>query len=65
MADREPKTRYTSEIQAMMYTFGDVRTPLPVTAQLIEQIIKKQLINLVIYLYPHLISYNIPCLAVG
>lgn len=31
----------------MMYTFGDVRTPLPVSAQLIEQIVRKQLVDIV------------------
>lgn len=47
MTDKEPKTRYSSEIQAMMYTFGDVRTPLPASAQLVEQVVKKQLIDIV------------------
>lgn len=47
MTDKEPKTRYSSEIQAMMYTFGDVRTPFPASAQLVEQVVKKQLINIV------------------
>lgn len=47
MTDKEPKSRYTGEIQAMMYTFGDVRTPLSSSAQLTEQVIRKQLIELV------------------
>lgn len=47
VGDKEPKSRYTSEIQAMMYTFGDVRTPLTSSAQFIEQVVRKQLIELV------------------
>lgn len=39
--------RYQSEIQAMMYTFGDVRHPLPATTLLIEDIVHSQIIELV------------------
>jgi hypothetical protein len=39
--------RYQSEIQAMMYTFGDVRQPLPSTTLLIEDIVHSQIIELV------------------
>lgn len=31
----------------MMYTFGDVRTPLPMSAHLIEQVVRKQLVDIV------------------
>lgn len=31
----------------MMYTFGDVRVPLPSTAQLVERIVHKQLVDIV------------------
>lgn len=31
----------------MMYTFGDVRTPIPASAQLLEQIVRKQLVDIV------------------
>ena len=45
--------RYQNEIQAMMYTFGDVRHPLQATTLLIEDIIHTQMIELVMneYLY--------------
>ena len=39
--------RYQSEIQAMMYTFGDVRHPLSSTSLLIEDIVHSQIIELV------------------
>lgn len=39
--------RYQNEIQAMMYTFGDVRHPLQATTLLIEDIIHTQMIELV------------------
>ena len=39
--------RYQSEIQAMMYTFGDVRHPLSSTSLLIEDIVHSQMIELV------------------
>ena len=40
--------RYQNEIQAMMYTFGDVRNPLPTTTLLIEDILHCQMIEIVI-----------------
>lgn len=39
--------RYQNEIQAMMYTFGDVRNPLSTTTLLIEDIVHNQIIQLV------------------
>lgn len=39
--------RYQSEIQAMMYTFGDVKHPLSATSLLIEDIVHSQIIELV------------------
>ena len=39
--------RYQNEIQAMMYTFGDVRNPLPGTTMLVEDIVHSQMIELV------------------
>ena len=39
--------RYQSEIQAMMYTFGDVRHPLSSTSLLIGDIVHSQMIELV------------------
>lgn len=39
--------RYQNEIQAMMYTFGDVRQPLSATTLLIEDIVHSQIIELV------------------
>lgn len=46
-ASNNQRYRYQSEIQAMMYTFGDVRHPLPVTTLLIEDIVHCQIIELV------------------
>ena len=39
--------RYQSEIQAMMYTFGDVRHPLSSTSLMVEDIVHSQIIELV------------------
>lgn len=39
--------RYQSEIQAMMYTFGDVKQPLSSTSLLVEDIVHSQIIELV------------------
>ena len=47
-ASNNQRYRYQSEIQAMMYTFGDVRHPLPTTTLLIEDIVHSQIIELVI-----------------
>lgn len=48
-ASTNQRYRYQSEIQAMMYTFGDVRHPLPATTLLIEDIVHSQIIELVKY----------------
>ncbi len=39
--------RYQSEIQAMMYTFGDVKNPLPATTMLVEDIVHSQILEMV------------------
>ena len=39
--------KYQPEIQSMMYTSGDVRNPLPEVTQLMEYIVKTQVIELV------------------
>ena len=41
------EVKYQYEIQAMMYTSGDVRSPLPESTQLMEDIVKNQVIELV------------------
>lgn len=41
------KYRYQPEIQAMMFTFGDARNPLPACTQLIEDIVHSQMIEIV------------------
>lgn len=46
-ASNNQRYRYQSEIQAMMYTFGDVRHPLSSTTLLIEDIVHSQIIELV------------------
>ena len=46
-AGNNQRYRYQSEIQAMMYTFGDVRHPLPATTLLMEDIVHSQIIELV------------------
>lgn len=59
-ASNNQRYRYQSEIQAMMYTFGDVRHPLPAATLLIEDIVHSQIIELVIiqnlYIYYHYFS---------
>jgi hypothetical protein len=39
--------KYVQEIQAMMYTFGDVRNPSADTAELIEDVVHGQLVDIV------------------
>jgi hypothetical protein len=39
--------RYQSEIQAMMYTFGDVKNPVPTTTLLVEDIVHSQIVEMV------------------
>lgn len=41
------KHRYQQEIQAMMFTFGDARNPLPPVTQLVEDIVHNQMIDLI------------------
>jgi transcription initiation protein SPT3 len=41
------KHRYQQEIQAMMFTFGDTRNPLPSVTQLVEDIVHNQMIDLI------------------
>jgi len=48
-ASTNQRYRYQNEIQAMMYTFGDVRHPLSGTSLLVEDIVHSQMIELVIY----------------
>lgn len=58
-ASNNQRYRYQSEIQAMMYTFGDVRHPLPVTTLLIEDIVHSQIIELVILIQFLLFIFNL------
>lgn len=46
-ASNNQRYRYQNEIQAMMYTFGDVRNPLSSTTLLVEDIVLGQMIELV------------------
>lgn len=39
--------RYQSEIQSMMYTFGDIKNPLPATTMLVEDIVHSQILEMV------------------
>lgn len=41
------KYRYQTEIQAMLFTFGNCRIALPETTRLIEEIIRAQMLQLV------------------
>lgn len=40
--------RYASEIQSMLYTFGDAKHPLLVTAHLIEDLVHGELVDLIL-----------------
>lgn len=40
--------KYVQEIQAMMYTFGDVRNPSADTAEFIEDVVHAQLVDIVL-----------------
>ena len=42
-----PKHRYSSEIQSMLFTFGDVRNPLPETVSLVEDLVLSELREIV------------------
>ncbi len=39
--------RYQSEIQAMMYTFGDAKNPIATTTLLVEDIVHSQIVEMV------------------
>jgi hypothetical protein len=41
------KSKYLAEIQSMMYTCGDVRNVLSETAELVEDIVHGQIVELV------------------
>eukprot|EP00118_Oscarella_pearsei_P015111 m.133781 g.133781 ORF g.133781 m.133781 type:complete len:134 (+) comp38128_c0_seq42:2441-2842(+) len=43
---------FQTEIQNMMYAFGDCRNPLPESAALVEDIVRKQICSLVWILTP-------------
>jgi transcription initiation protein SPT3 len=43
-----PKHRYSSEIQSMLFTFGDVRNPLPESVSLVEDLVLRE-IRTIIY----------------
>ncbi|KAJ2235158.1 Transcription initiation protein spt3 [Coemansia sp. RSA 1722] len=40
--------RYTTEIQQMMFVFGEVQDPLPETTMLIEDIVRSQVIEIIV-----------------
>ncbi|KAJ1725612.1 Transcription initiation protein spt3 [Coemansia erecta] len=42
------KYRYTTEIQQMMFVFGEVQDPLPDTTMLIEDIVRSQVIEIIV-----------------
>ncbi|KAJ1647607.1 Transcription initiation protein spt3 [Coemansia asiatica] len=42
------KYRYTTEIQQMMFVFGEVQDPLPETTMLIEDIVRSQVIEIIV-----------------
>ncbi|KAJ1823063.1 Transcription initiation protein spt3 [Coemansia sp. RSA 2675] len=42
------KYRYLTEIQQMMYVFGEVQDPLPETTMLIEDIVRSQVIEIIV-----------------
>ncbi|KAI7833395.1 transcription initiation factor IID, 18kD subunit-domain-containing protein [Kickxella alabastrina] len=46
--DRPTKYRYTTEIQQMMFVFGEVQDPLPETTMLIEDIVRSQVIEIIV-----------------
>ncbi|KAG2179454.1 hypothetical protein INT44_006300 [Umbelopsis vinacea] len=50
MANTDKKTRYKfqSEIQQMMFVFGEVSDPLPETTMLVEDIVRSQVIEIII-----------------
>ncbi|KAJ1735905.1 Transcription initiation protein spt3 [Coemansia biformis] len=46
--DRQPRYRYSTEIQQMMFVFGEVQDPLPETTMLIEDIVRSQVIEIIV-----------------
>ncbi|ORX69171.1 TFIID-18kDa-domain-containing protein [Linderina pennispora] len=46
--DKLSKYRYTTEIQQMMFVFGEVQDPLPETTMLIEDIVRSQVIEIIV-----------------
>ncbi|KAI8322002.1 TFIID-18kDa-domain-containing protein [Martensiomyces pterosporus] len=46
--ERQSKYRYTTEIQQMMFVFGEVQDPLPETTMLIEDIVRSQVIEIIV-----------------
>ncbi|KAJ2490007.1 Transcription initiation protein spt3, partial [Coemansia sp. RSA 2052] len=46
--DRMAKYRYTTEIQQMMFVFGEVQDPLTETTMLIEDIVRSQVIEIIV-----------------
>ncbi|KAJ2724236.1 Transcription initiation protein spt3 [Coemansia sp. Benny D115] len=46
--ERLAKYRYTTEIQQMMFVFGEVQDPLPETTMLIEDIVRSQVIEIIV-----------------
>ncbi|KAJ2433549.1 Transcription initiation protein spt3 [Coemansia sp. RSA 2424] len=46
--DRLAKYRYTTEIQQMMFVFGEVQDPLTETTMLIEDIVRSQVIEIIV-----------------
>ncbi|RGB37058.1 transcription initiation factor IID, 18kD subunit-domain-containing protein [Rhizophagus diaphanus] len=48
MEKEKSKYRYTSEIQQMMFVFGEVQSPLLETINLVEDIVRSQVIEIII-----------------
>ncbi|KAJ2795952.1 Transcription initiation protein spt3 [Coemansia guatemalensis] len=46
--ERQSRYRYTTEIQQMMFVFGEVQDPLPETTMLIEDIVRSQVIEIIV-----------------
>ncbi|KAK9667448.1 Transcription initiation protein spt3, partial [Basidiobolus ranarum] len=45
---QQSRYKYTSEIQQMMFVFGEVADPLPETTMLVEDIVRSQVIEIII-----------------
>ncbi|KAI9468721.1 Transcription initiation protein spt3 [Coemansia sp. RSA 989] len=46
--DRQSKYRYLTEIQQMMFVFGEIQDPLTETTMLIEDIVRSQVIEIIV-----------------